>query len=172
MNWPAREECLAMLKEAGCEDNVIEHCLAVEALAVRIGELCGADIELVHAGALLHDIGRSQTHGVRHGIIGAEIARGLELPEEIIHIIERHLAAGLTREEAASAGLPPGEYMPMTLEEKVICHADNLIAHNKKTSVTEAIEKLKRLGYNDTADRVFSMQKELNELCGLDLDSI
>ncbi|MFO7903160.1 MAG: HDIG domain-containing protein, partial [Pirellulaceae bacterium] len=46
---------------------VINHCKAVRDVAVRIAEKADADIKLVEAGALLHDIGRGKTHSMNHG---------------------------------------------------------------------------------------------------------
>jgi uncharacterized protein len=103
----------------------------VAGLAARIGgELVGAgfdvDLALVEAGALLHDLGRSVTHGVGHGAVGGELARGLGLPVAVARIIERHVGAGIPGDEAAELGLPEGEYVPESLEEKVVCYADKL----------------------------------------------
>lgn len=86
------------------------------------------DIRLVEAGALLHDIGRSQSHEVDHAVRGAEIARDLGLPDKVIRIIERHIGAGIPEEEAREIGLPDGKYIPFTLEEKIVAYADKLIA--------------------------------------------
>ena len=33
------------------------------------------DMELVKTGALLHDIGRSQTNGIKHAVVGAELLK-------------------------------------------------------------------------------------------------
>jgi uncharacterized protein len=86
------------------------------------------NIRLVEAGALLHDIGRSQSHEVDHAVRGAEIARELGLPENVICVIERHIGAGIPEEEARKIGLPDGKYIPFTLEEKIVAYADKLIA--------------------------------------------
>ena len=71
---PNPGQCLQLLKEAGCSDEVINHCKAVRKVAVRIAKKAHANIQLVEAGALLHDIGRSKTQGIMHGIEGAKIA--------------------------------------------------------------------------------------------------
>ncbi len=70
---PTREQALALMREAGCDRHVVAHVVAVEKLAVKIGKLCGADLKLVSAGAILHDIGRSETHGIRHAVEGGDI---------------------------------------------------------------------------------------------------
>jgi uncharacterized protein len=104
----------------------------VAEVALRIaGELVGAGYEvnlgLVEAGALLHDLGRGRTHGVDHGVVGGEMARGLGLAEAVARIVERHIGAGLPEGEAVELGLPRGCYVPETLEEKIVTYADKLI---------------------------------------------
>ena len=59
--YPTRDECLKLLKDAGCSEKVIEHILIVTELALKIAKhFPEANLELLEAGALLHDIGRSK----------------------------------------------------------------------------------------------------------------
>ena len=44
---PNPEECLILLKENGCSEEVIAHCKAVRDIAVKIAEHTNADKELV-----------------------------------------------------------------------------------------------------------------------------
>ncbi len=76
---------------------------------------------------LLHDIGRTKTHTIKHAVVGAEILRNLNFPDEIVNITIKHIGAGIPPKEAEILGLPPGDYMPHTLEEKIVAHADNLV---------------------------------------------
>ena len=85
---PTAEECLVLLKKCGCSEEVIKHCLAVRNIAVKIAKKANADVELVEAGALLHDIGRSITHDTPHIIKGGKIAKKLDLPEEVIVLLQ------------------------------------------------------------------------------------
>jgi len=169
---PSEEECIDMLSKQGCSQEVIDHCISVKNLAVKIAELAGADVELVKVGALLHDIGRSRTHGISHGIEGAKIARELNLPDEVVNIIERHIGAGLTKEEAVKLGLPPKDYTPKTLEEKIVAHADNLIDGNRKQKISEEVERQLKKGNKDYAERLMKLHRELSQICGIDLDEI
>jgi uncharacterized protein (TIGR00295 family) len=169
---PAKEECLKLLEEAGCNEKVIEHCLAVTELAVRIAKLAKADLELVECGALLHDIGRSKSHEIEHAVLGAEMVRSMGLPEKIALIIERHIGAGLSKDEAASFGLPERDYTPQTLEEKIVAHSDNLIEENKKRPVSDLFMHFAGLGYEKVANNILALHKELSEICALDLDEI
>lgn len=169
---PGREECLRILADSGCGDDVVEHCEAVAKLAVRIARMCGADEGLVEAGALLHDIGRSRTHGIAHAVEGAKLASGLKLPPQLVRIIERHIGGGITTTEAERLGLPKKDYVPRTLEEKVVAHADNLTDGAKQVPVRVTVYQLVRKGMDDPAEQVLRLHKELSEACGCDVDEI
>ena len=169
---PSPEECIGLLKKSGCSEEVIRHCEAVRDVAVRIAKLANADIELVEAGSLLHDIGRSRTHDINHIIEGVKIANQLNLPESIIKIIERHVGAGLPADEAKKLGLPEKDYLPETLEEKIVCHADNLIDDGKKQKIEIEVERALTEGFNGYARRLVALHKELSDICGMDLNNI
>ncbi|UCF08323.1 MAG: TIGR00295 family protein [Thermoplasmata archaeon] len=169
---PTRDECLKTLRTSGCSENVITHCLAVEGLAVKIAKLAHADLELVSAGALLHDIGRAKTHGVGHAVEGGRIARELGFDERLVLIIERHIGAGITKNEAERIGLPAGEYIPQTLEEKIVAHSDNLIDEDRKVPVSKVISRFEKEGYGEAAQKIRDLHSELSGVCGVDLDLI
>jgi len=169
---PTPGQCLRLLREAGCSDDVINHCEAVRKVAVRIAKKAHANILLVEAGALLHDIGRSKTQGIMHGVEGAKIATELGLPLSIVNIIERHLGAGIPLEEAGPLGLPPKDYMPITLEEKIVAHADNLIDNDREHPIEKEVEKALQKGHTKHAERLMELHRELSQRCGMDLNDI
>jgi len=148
-----RGECVKLLRAAGCEEAVIKHCIAVAELALEIAaasknkngnENKSIDEELVFTGALLHDIGRARSHGVEHGFLGGEIAKSLGLDDELVKIIQRHVGAGITAEEAKQLGLPRISLMPETMEEKIVAYADSLIEGTRRTSIEHALSNLKK----------------------------
>jgi len=146
---PSPQMALKLLSQSGCSSKVIAHCKAVTALAVQIAKACkkkglNVDIKLVEVGALLHDIGRSKTHGVDHVVRGAEIARSLNLPESVVSIIERHAGGGITLDEAKKLGWPIKSYLPNSLEEKIVTYADKLIEGLRRVPVERTIKKLSR----------------------------
>jgi uncharacterized protein len=124
-----------VLVRAGCDPGVIAHARAVTRLALTFSESPVVDRKLVLAGAMLHDIGRSETHGIAHAQRGAVIARGLGLDERIASIIERHIGAGLTADECSLEGLAPRDCLPVTVEEKIVANADNLVAGTRQTTI-------------------------------------
>jgi uncharacterized protein (TIGR00295 family) len=169
---PSPEQCIDLLRKEGCSKEVIDHCIAVRDVAVKIAKKADANIVLVEAGALLHDIGRSKTHGMRHAVEGAKIGKKLNLDPRIIDIIERHIGAGLLSDDAKKLGLPMKDYMPISLEEKIVCHADNLIEDAKRQPVEVEVEKALNSGLKEYAIRLVNLHKELSKICGIDLNKI
>jgi uncharacterized protein (TIGR00295 family) len=169
---PTPEECIRLLRKSGCSEQVIRHCMVVRDIAVRMAEKANADVKLVEASALLHDIGRSKTHGIRHAFEGGKIAKKFGLPESIVKIIERHIGAGLPADEAKKLGLPMKDYIPKTLEEKIVCHADNLVDNNKKQNIEYEIERALAQGFDGYARRLVALHKELSDICGIDVNKI
>ena len=173
MRLPGRGEALGILRGAGCGRGVVGHCESVAVVALRIAEeFRGAgydvDVGLVEAGALLHDLGRCRTHGVRHGVVGGEVARGLGLPEALVRIVERHIGAGLPEEEAVELGLPRGRYVPETLEEKIVAYADKLIEGGREVGFGVTLGKFaEELGEGHPAlGRLRALHEEIVGLLG------
>ncbi len=149
------KEALALLARRGCSSSVVEHCKAVAESARKIaqnitecaekrGSPVDIDMEAVLIGGLLHDIGRSQTHGITHAVAGARIALDAGLVGKLVNIIERHIGAGITRDEAVSLGLPAKDYIPETIEEKIVAHADNLISGSRAGTIDELVQSLRK----------------------------
>jgi len=171
--YPNRDECLDILKQTGCSEDVIKHCLVVTDIALAIAnKITEVDIGLVEAGGLLHDIGRSRTHEIGHAFSGADLARELSLPEELTLIIEKHIAAGIPPETASELGLPPRDYIPGSLEEKIVAHADNLVEGHTRVDIERSIDILKGRGLDEAAERVLKLHQELSELAKMDIDEI
>jgi len=163
-------EIRAVLAEIGCDEQVQEHILAVRELALKIADSIKVPVDrtLIELGAIYHDIGRAKTHGIEHAIVGAEMARQRALPEAVVAIIEKHIGAGITKEEARQLGLPEKDYIPETLEEKIVAYADNLINGSKVVSFDEALERFKAvLGAEHPAvERFIRMHQEIESLKG------
>ena len=152
-----------VLVHAGCTPEVIAHCRAVSQAAVAIVDRMtqSVDRELVRQGGLLHDIGRSRTHGIEHAIAGVEIARRLGFSDRIIVIIERHIGAGITASEAERLGLPKKDYLPLTAEEKIVSYADNLLSGTREMPFSEALERFRKiLGPDHEGIELFIKQHE------------
>ncbi|MCX6694840.1 MAG: HD domain-containing protein [Candidatus Altiarchaeota archaeon] len=121
------------------------------------------DVEFVETAALLHDIGRCRTHGILHGIEGAKILK--DYPD-YARVCERHVGAGITKEEAVELGLPERDYIPGTIEEKIIAHADNTAGENKVEGIEKTLEDIgKKLGKTHPAiERIKKLDEEIKKL--------
>ena len=170
--YPNDRECIALLKEAGCKSRVMIHCCTVRSVADEMVKGFDADAELVTAGALLHDIGRSVDHTIRHAIIGAGIAESLGLPKEIVEIIRKHIGAGLDETDIREFNLPVADYIPRTIEEKIVAHADNLVSDDRVVPHSHSSEKLRRKGSERGAMKVVRLHSELSAIYGRDLDCL
>lgn len=166
---PSREQAIELLHKNNCPPQVISHCIAVADLAVEIANKLQRkghriNIELVEAGALLHDIGRSKIHTVDHAIVGAQMANSMGLPEMVIKIIKRHVGAGITLEEAKELGWPRDVYTPETLEEKVVSYADKLIGNSERVPIETEIKRLQKKKKIQAAERVRKLHQEIARL--------
>ena len=155
---------IEILRREKTPENVIEHSKAVCMKAMKIAaNFSEANTDLICKGALLHDIGRSRTHGIEHAIEGVEIAKGYGYGKDALNIIERHIWAGITAEEAVKLGLPEKSYLPETLEEKIVAHADNLVSGSEEVDMDFVIEKWKRRidEPDDNIERLIKLDDEL-----------
>ena len=153
-----------MLEKEHTPENVIDHCKAVYKKAMKIAaNFNDVDEDIIRKGALLHDIGRSRTHGITHAVEGVKIAERYGYDEDVLNIIERHIGAGITESEAEKLGLPKKSYVPQTLEEKIVAHADNLVSGSREVDIDFVIEKWKRT-IEDSDDNIERLIKLDNEL--------
>ncbi len=151
------------------EDNALRHILITHSTLVmqRAVRICDAHPELginrqfVIEAAMLHDIGIFRCNApsiycmgdapyICHGYIGAQLMRTEGYPKHA-RVCERHTGAGLTRRDIVSQHLPlpKQDFLPETIEEKLICYADKFYSkthpeHEK--SYEEAIRSLQKFG--------------------------
>lgn len=168
---PSREQAIQLLHSTNCSSKVVAHCLGVAELAKQTAEICRekglkVDVNLVEIGALLHDIGRSKTHSVNHAIVGAEIVKLKGLPKRVVCIIERHVGGGITNAEAKKLGWPNGNYIPESLEEKIVSYADKLVEIDECVPIELTVERLREEKRDDAAERVIKLHKEIANLVG------
>lgn len=151
------------------EDNALKRLLlrhsrdvADKALAVcdRHPEL-GLDRQFVEEGAMLHDIGIFMVNApkiyclgkdpyIMHGIDGAQLMRK-EGFERHARVCERHTGAGISLAQILKEDLPlpHQDFLPETLEEKVICYADKFYSKShpdRVRTVEQAAKSLARFG--------------------------
>lgn len=160
MNLLPSAEAWKLFDGAGCPPWVKAHTQCVHALAVRIAEALGADVEMVSSGAILHDVGRGITQDPTHAYLGSQWLESKGVPEPIVRIIARHTGAGLTEEDAKSLGLPHA-LMPETLEEKIVAHADNMFSGSKPLTLDGLQRKYEAKGLDSAWLRIEALHQEL-----------
>lgn len=166
----------------GLENSVREHCKKVAELAIKIAEKVEkngvkVDKNAILLGALLHDIGRAITHDpFQHFLKSAEVLKKEGVDETIVKIAERHFSAGMTAEEAKKLGLPAKDYIPVTLEEKIVSFADNLVFGSEVRDFNSFLERLDKIDSinpglkwltEETRKRAEKMKEEIETLSGM-----
>ncbi len=120
-------------KQSISDHSIIVHDLALF-LARKIMEKGHkADLKLLGTACILHDIGYATTkESIKHGVESARVLRDEGLEREA-RAAECHIGIGITPEDAEKLGLGYNDYMPKTIEEKILCYADNLDFFDRKT---------------------------------------
>ena len=156
------------------EDNELRHILLVHSRAVADKALAIADRhpelsldrQFIEEAAMLHDIGivRCNAPGIQcfgtepyicHGRIGAEMLRAEGFPRHA-RVCERHTGAGITRSQIITQKLPlpQQDFLPETMDEKVICYADKFFSKShldEEKTIEQAIASLSKFGEEGVA---------------------
>ncbi|MHA1755088.1 MAG: HD domain-containing protein [Candidatus Odinarchaeia archaeon] len=160
---------MALFDLINFNQKIREHCLKVNKIAVKIANKLlqkgvFVNIQLVDAGSLLHDIGRIFVHDITHGVIGGRIIERLGYHAAIKRIAETHVLGGFTKDEAIQLGLPPREYLPKTLEEKICCYADKLCYGSKLVSLDFRFKKWReKYGDSELFRKAYQRIKNIEE---------
>jgi len=166
------KKAIALLKKYATSKEkfkkILSHSRKVQEIALRIAKkIHGIDLEFIKIGSLLHDIGRFDCWNdpLHHGIRGAEILRKEGL-ERYALLAERHLGAGITKEEIKHRGLdlPLRDFVPVTPEEKIITYADNLVQHDKEITFKESIERFKKELGTNAIKKFYKLKREVDAL--------
>lgn len=152
------------------------------ALSRRKPEL-GVDEDFVYEAAMLHDIGVFRTYApsifcngklpyLQHGLEGKKILDAHGMPRHGL-VCERHIGAGLTAEEIMKQELPlpARDMLPLSVEEKLVCYADNFYSKSHiapAKTLAEVSESMSRYG-DGTISRLKSMVELFGSPDGLNL---
>jgi len=161
--YPADQEALRHI--------LITHSQSVMDKALHIVDAhpeLQADRAFVAEAAMLHDIGIIATNApgihcfgtepyIRHGLIGASMLRQLGYERHAL-VCERHTGAGISRAEviAQQLPLPLADYLPLSVEEQIICFADKFFSKthlDREKTVEQARNSL--LKFSDEGIRRF-----------------
>ena len=146
---------------------LVTHCSAVSEKALKIArnhKELHANADFIAEAAMLHDIGIFKTnspgifcHGAYpylcHGYLGSELLINEGYPDHAL-VCERHIGVGITSQEVISGNLPLPlrDYVPLSIEEQIICFADTFFSKSngltKEKSIDEVRNSVKRFGEN------------------------
>ena len=148
-NIPTYNECIQILLSKSVPYPVISHLILTTQTAIRITQTLKAkhflvNCDFVIAGAMLHDLGRCRSHKINHGIIGGQILREMAFPIELIRVVENHLFAGIAAHEAKDLNLPLKDYIPSTIEEKIVAYADNISKQKPNLTTKQVLSRFRR----------------------------
>lgn len=143
---------------------LVHHSCQVAKKAVQICQkhsAFNADSQFVEQAAMLHDIGiflcnapsihcLGHHHYIEHGYLGAQILEKEGFPC-YAHVAERHTGTGISLEEIIKQNLPlpHRNFCPISIEEQIICYADNFFSKSKPDNelcIDEIRKKLEKFG--------------------------
>jgi uncharacterized protein (TIGR00295 family) len=172
---PNAQQALALHKKYGSNDRIVGHCQACARISKLLSEKAkgrgnAINLDAAFAGALLHDIGRSQTQLVSHGYVGAGLLEEEGVDSVVVEIVRRHVGAGISPEEAVKLGFPPGDYIPTTLEQKLVCFADKMLDGDKARPFEEEVKRFVKKGHD--VQRLRKLKEDVDAAVGGDAESL
>lgn len=145
---PSRADCLALMAERGMLPNIREHSLQVARVSLALGTHLlpahpGLDLALLEAGALLHDIAKTECLGNsgKHTEIGFDFLRERGYPE-VAEIVAQHV----TLKDGVSEN-------PGVTEIEVVHYADKRVLHTEIVDLRTRFEYLQERYGRKPADR-------------------
>jgi uncharacterized protein len=134
---PSRAECLALMAERAMLSNIREHSLQVARVSLTLGTHLlpanpGLDLALLEAGALLHDIAKTEClkTSEKHTEIGADFLRRRGYPE-VAEIVVQHV----TLRDGVSEN-------PGITEIEIVHYADKRVLHTEIVDLQTRFEYL------------------------------
>jgi uncharacterized protein len=172
---PNALEALALHRKYGSHERTVAHCQGCARISRLLAEKAAQRGSMVNqaavdAAALLHDIGRSQTQLVGHGHVGAQILEREGVDGVVVEIVRRHVGAGISAEEAALLGFPSGDYIPGTLEQKIVCFADKMLDGDKARPFEEEVKRFVKKGHD--VHRLRKLKEDIDVAVGMDAESL
>lgn len=143
-------ECLGGMNHHPYPGGLVDHTLEVVNISRAIYESCGVSstlsLNLILAGALLHDIGKAFMNaekykylGVAHGVIGAYVVREMcvkhrvktEVTDQLCNLVLEHLASAYRDKMKYTTRESYIVYLSDTLSASVTAHTSEFIKTGK-----------------------------------------
>lgn len=179
------DDAFSLLSSYGHDAPWIRHCVAVSRVARQVVLLlptrAALDSRLLIVGSLLHDIGRCRTQdAILHGVEGYRLLSSLGHHQEAF-ICASHVLCGMGRHEAAGHGLPDQDFIPRTLEERLVPLIDSVVELDQPTSIDARCASIARRyssnrqfleRFTQAADTARTCMREIQEDFGISLEQI
>ena len=173
-----REEAIILLRGRLKNPNLINHCLATEAVLRALAPRFGADPELWGLAGLLHDLdAETQPDLATHTLETAALLEERGVAPEIIEAIRMHnetAQGGRRRQEAFHHALAAGETITGLIVATALVYPDKKLASVKVKSVRK---RFKERHFAAGADRQIIAECEtigipLDEFCAICLEAM
>jgi len=146
MNIPSPNQCFFLIRKMEMMEHIVDHSVMVKRVAETLTDLLIAanyklKKELIVAGAILHDITKTQsfTTGEKHAETGGALLASLGYPE-VGEIIRQHVILDKTLECGTEAG--------------VVNYADKRVLHDRVVPLEERLSYImERYGTSDEATK-------------------
>lgn len=146
---PSRKDCLVLMAKYGMLSHIREHSLLVRDVALHVGTALveagfGLHLDLLEAGALLHDLGKTACLGtsINHAEWGAQVLHDAGYPE-VAQVVREHIVL------QANGGEPR-----FIREAEVVNYADKRVLHTRVVTLEDRFADLmERYGTTDEAQR-------------------
>ena len=166
---------MAIHAKCGSSSRIVNHCQAVAMAAKIVADEFRrrghkVDEDAIIAGALLHDLGRTRIQTVRHALVGAEIIKEEGVDDKVVEIVRRHVGAGISPEEAKTLGLPDFDYIPRTLEQRIVCFADKMVDADSVRPFGEEIRRFTAKSHD--VGRLLALKRGLADELGEDPEKL
>ncbi|MHB8443245.1 MAG: HD domain-containing protein [Patescibacteria group bacterium] len=126
------------------ENIILDHSSIVKDFSVNIvknKDIKNIDVDLLIDGALLHDIGAyfclNKDYSIKipyimHGILGEQFLIDHKINLKIARFASHHTGVGILKDDIKrlQLPLPMKNFIPETIEEEIVCYADNF--HSKR----------------------------------------
>jgi uncharacterized protein (TIGR00295 family) len=168
---PDAQQALALHRKYGSNDRTVSHCQACAKISKLLSERAAeqghpVNRDAAFAGALLHDIGRSQIQTVSHGYVGAGILEKEGVDSVVVEIVKRHVGAGISTEEAVALGFPEGDYIPRTTEQMIVCFSDKMLDGETARPFEEEVKRFVKKGHD--VQRLRRLKEDVSAAIGGD----
>ncbi len=146
---PTPTDCLELMSAHGMLPNIREHSLLVREVAVHLGTSLveagfALHLDLIEAGALLHDLGKTYCLGtaLNHAEWGAQALTAAGYPE-VAQVVREHIF------------LESDGTDPLAIREaEVVNYADKRVLHTRVVTLTDRfVDLMERYGKSEEAKR-------------------